>query len=64
MKSRPKNPWDKTVSHLSSMLTQVRKWEPWDRTHTSPSSRRSLKLRLLTLSCGELGKQCMQSVNV
>lgn len=31
---------------------------------TSPRSRRSLKLRLLILSCGELGKQHMQSVKV
>jgi hypothetical protein len=33
-------------------------------THTSPSRRRSLKLRLLILSCGLLGKQHMQSVKL
>lgn len=32
--------------------------------HTSPSNRRSLKLRLLILSCGELGKQKRQLVRV
>jgi hypothetical protein len=31
--------------------------------HTSPSNRSILKLRLLILSCGELGKQTMQFVN-
>jgi hypothetical protein len=30
---------------------------------TSPSNRSILKLRLLILSCGELGKQTMQFVN-
>jgi hypothetical protein len=30
---------------------------------TSPSNRRILKLRLLILSCGELGKHTMQLVN-
>lgn len=32
--------------------------------HTSPNKRRSLKLRLLIFSCGELGKQHMQSVKL
>jgi hypothetical protein len=31
---------------------------------TSPNKRRSLKLRLLIFSCGELGKQHMQSVKL
>lgn len=30
---------------------------------TSPSNRKILKLRLLILSCGELGKHTMQFVN-
>jgi hypothetical protein len=30
---------------------------------TSPNNRRILKLRLLILSCGELGKQTIQFVN-
>lgn len=41
---------------------ELRQWELAGR--TSPSKRKSLKLRLLILSCGELAEQQRQLVRV